>query len=74
MRLLGHQNWLRFGIRDRIIRYFVNPDTINSWEYETDFFGLSYKGNLNTFLDWFVYFYGAYEKEVLFFFTGLTER
>ncbi|MFI5331355.1 MAG: FkbM family methyltransferase [Desulfobaccales bacterium] len=74
MRFLGHQNWLRFGIRDRIIRYFVNPDTINSWEYETDFFGLRYKGNLNTFLDWFVYFYGAYEKEVLFFLRDLVSN
>ena len=71
MRFLGHQNWLRFGLRDRIIRYFTKPDTINSWEYETDFFGLRYKGNLNTFLDWSVYFYGAYEKEVLFFLRDL---
>jgi FkbM family methyltransferase len=74
MRFLGHQDWLRFGIRDRIIRYLVNPDTINSWEYETDFFGFRYRGNLNTFLDWFVYFYGAYEKEVLFFLRDLLSN
>lgn len=27
-----------------------------------DFFGLRYQGNLNNFIDWSVYFYGAYEK------------
>src|SRR5208337_2323840 len=74
MRFLGHQHWLKFGLRDRIIRYFANPDTMNSWEYETDFFGLKYKGNLNTFIDWSVYFYGAYEREVLFFLRDLLRN
>ena len=74
MRFLGHQDWLRFGLRDRIIRYFVNPDIVSSWEFETDFFGLRYKGNLNTFLDWVVYFYGAYEKEGLFFLRDLVSQ
>jgi len=74
MRFLGHQEWLRFGFRDLIIRYFVNLDIISSWEYETNFFGFRYKGNLNSFLDWYVYFYGAYEKEVLFFLRDLVSK
>jgi FkbM family methyltransferase len=65
LRLLGHQDWLAFGVRDRIIRYFVNPDTVAGQEFETDFLGLKYQGNLNTFIDWSVYFYGAYEKGII---------
>ena len=66
LRRFGHLDWLAFGIRDRIIRYFVNPDTVEGKEFVTDFFGLQYQGNLNTFIDWSVYFYGAYEKECYF--------
>ena len=28
VKTFGHQDWLAFGVRDRIIRYFVNPDTV----------------------------------------------
>jgi len=44
LRLFGHQDWLAFGIRDRIIRHFVNPDTVEAKEFETDFFGLNTRG------------------------------
>jgi len=66
LRLLGHQDWLAFGVRDRIIRYLVNPDTVDGQEFETEFFGWKYQGNLNTFIDWSVYFYGAYEKGIIY--------
>lgn len=71
--LIAHQDWIRFGIRDRILRKYCNPDTVGSTEFETDFFGLKYKGNLNSFLDWSVFFYGAYEKEYLFFLKNLVK-
>jgi len=73
LRLFGHLDWLAFGIRDRIIRYFVNPDTVEGKEFETDFFGLKYQGNLNTFIDWSVYFYGAYEKGILFLMRDIVK-
>ena len=59
---LGHQEWLRFGLRDRIIRFFHNPDTCNSETFEVPFFGLRYSGNFDTFIDWSTYYYGAYSK------------
>jgi FkbM family methyltransferase len=73
LRLFGHLDWLAFGIRDRIIRYFVNPDTVEGKEFETDFFGLRYQGNLNTFIDWSVYFYGAYEKDILYLMRDIVK-
>jgi FkbM family methyltransferase len=74
LRIFGHQDWLAFGVRDRIIRYFVNPDTVEGKEFETDFFGLKYQGNLNTFIDWSVYFYGAYEKAILFLLKDIVKE
>ena len=66
LRKLGYINWIPFGIKDRIIRFFVNPDLQQSQEFEVDFFGKIYRGNLNTFIDWSVYFYGAYNRQELF--------
>jgi FkbM family methyltransferase len=57
-----------------IIRYFVNPDTVEGQDFEVDFFGLKYQGNLNTFIDWSVYFYGAYEKDILFLMRDIVKE
>ena len=73
LRLFGHLDWLSFGLRDKTIRYFVNPDTVEGKEFEQDFFGLKYRGNLNTFIDWSVYFYGAYEKGILFLMKDIVK-
>jgi hypothetical protein len=37
LKLLASQNWLRFGIRDRVIRMCCSPDTTISTEFVTDF-------------------------------------
>ncbi len=73
-RWLGRQDWIRYGIRDRILRRYCNPDTAPSKAFETDFFGLKYRGNLNSFLDWIVYFYGAYEKQNLFLYRDIVNK
>ena len=73
LRLFGHMDWIAFGIRDRIIRYFANPETVAGTEFETNFFGLTYRGKLNAFIDWSVFFYGAYEKEILFLMRDLVK-
>jgi FkbM family methyltransferase len=72
LRWLGHQDWLGLETRRRIIKNFVNHNTIGPWEFETDFFGLKYQGNLNDLIDWFVYFFGAYEKAELFLLRDLV--
>lgn len=72
LRLLGRVELIPFGIRDRVIRSFVNPDTYQSYEFVTDFFRFKYKGNLNSYIDWAVYFYGAYSKLELFLLRDLV--
>ena len=65
LRWLGHQDWLPLEARRRVIKKFVNHNTVGSQEFETDFYGLRYRGNLAELIDWFVFFFGAYEKEEL---------
>jgi hypothetical protein len=59
LRLVGHQQWLRG--RDRVLRAFSHPDHQKSHAFETDFFGHSYSGNLANFIDWNVFYYGAFQ-------------
>jgi FkbM family methyltransferase len=65
LQILGRLQWLRFGVRDRIIRFFHNPDTTAPEPFEVDFFGARYAGNFDSFLDWSVFYYGAYTGEEL---------
>ncbi|MDD3579717.1 MAG: FkbM family methyltransferase [Desulfobacca sp.] len=72
LRCLGHQEWLSVELRRRIIKKFVNHNTVGSQKFEIDFFGLRYRGNLTELIDWFVYFFGAYEKQELFLLRDLV--
>lgn len=71
LRWLGHQDWLRYGLRERVLRRFCNPDSAPPLEFEVDFFGARYVGRLDSFLDWCVYFYGAFEKQELYLLRDL---
>lgn len=65
LRLFGHQDWIRYGVRDRVLRRFCRPEAAPSHDFEVGFYGLRYQGNLRSYLDWVVYFYGAYAKQEL---------
>jgi FkbM family methyltransferase len=60
---IGRQDWLRG--RDRILRAFVHPDYQKPLAFETDFFGHSYTGNMTNFIDWTVFYYGAFNVHEL---------
>lgn len=63
---LGHCRRIPFGIRDRIIRAIAPPNAAGR-DFTVPFFGQLYAGNLSSFIDWSVYFYGAYEGALLGF-------
>jgi FkbM family methyltransferase len=63
LRRIGHQNWLRG--RDRILRAFSHPENQQPFTFEIDFFGQSYTGNLTNFIDWTVFYYGAFNVHEL---------
>lgn len=74
LRFLGHITFLRFGLRERLIRYFANPDNKINYSFIVKFYNTIYKGNLNCYLDWNVFFYGAYEKSELSFYKKILKK
>ncbi len=60
LRFIGRH--LHFRGRERLIRFFVHPDAEIDHRFEVDFFGFRYRGNLDVYADWNVYFYGAYAR------------
>lgn len=72
LRLVARQRWIRFGGRDRVLRLFVPPSKAPTLEYEAPFYGRRYRGNLSSYMDWMVFFYGAYEREELFLLRDLA--
>lgn len=65
LQLFGRLDWIRFGVRNRVIYFFNHPDRARSRPFECDFFGARYQGDLNNFIDWHVFHYGAYCPEEL---------
>lgn len=43
------------------------------FDFTTDFFGLRYEGNMRNLHDQHIFYYGAYEKPILFFFRDLVQ-
>ena len=58
----NNQTWRKFLYR-QLRRNGQTPD----YAFSKDFYGLKYKGNLNNNIDANVFFYGAFEKPLLFF-------
>jgi len=71
LRGIGRQHWLRG--RDRILRFFADPDSHPPEQFETDFFGIPYTGNLANFIDWTVFYYGAYSTNELSLLAALAD-
>ena len=65
LRWLGHQRWLRYGVRDRLLRLLRNPERASGRAFEVPFAGFVYPGRMNRWIDWIVYYYGAYELDEL---------
>ena len=64
-RWIGRRRWIRFGIRNRLARLVHDPDRAISEEFTVPFFGLRYVGNFASFIDWSVYYFGAYSEAEL---------
>jgi FkbM family methyltransferase len=71
LQFIGHQHWLRG--RDRILRAFSHPDHQKPQAFETDFFGRTYSGNMTNFIDWTVFYYGAFNIQELSLLAELAD-
>jgi len=70
---LGRMRFLRFGVRDRIIRFLDNPSMAENESFEVPFFGMIYSGKFSSYIDWNVYYYGAYAREELQLYSDMIE-
>lgn len=62
-----HNTILPLAVRHSIYRKLRRRGVAPREDFEIDFFGLRYKGNIINEIDANVYFYGAFEKPMLFF-------
>jgi FkbM family methyltransferase len=62
LRWIACRHSIRVGIRDRLVRHFDHPESALSEEFSTPFFEYTYFGNKSCFIDWNVYYYGAYSR------------
>src|SRR5665213_3639465 len=74
LRFVGHVEFIPMGLRIWIINQVYRAEYSPSQPFEVDFFSLKYRGNLNCFVDWYVYFFGAHEKESLFLLRDLISQ
>lgn len=65
LRFWGRQRWLPFGVRDRVLRFFAAPESMQGRTKTINYFGQTYECDLGSFVDWMICFYGAYELGVL---------
>lgn len=72
LRLVGHANYLPYGLRLRMIKLFCASEDVGYYPFEIDFFGLRYPGNLGSYIDWNVFFFGAYERQTLLLLEDLV--
>ena len=71
LRYFGRREWIRYGVRFAVLRRFWDPYTPHVQTFELGFFDLRYQGDFECYLDWYVYFFGAYEKEELYLLRDL---
>lgn len=72
MRLLGTQHWISFGLRYRVIRFIVGDSKGTRHDFRVNFFDHVYSGNLGSHIDWHIYFFGSYERHILFLLRDLA--
>jgi FkbM family methyltransferase len=70
----GRCEILPFRLRRNLIRRFIDDRTVASRPFQVNFHGLSYTGNLNTLIDWYVFFFGGFEKYMLAFMADFARR
>lgn|GEM_PF-138494 len=61
------QEWLPSALRKEAYKKLSARGCAPDAPFERDFFGLRYQGNLNNGIEFAIYYYGAFEKPLLFF-------
>lgn len=72
LRLIGRQTLINRG-KIKLLHMLAAPEKLHSQRFTCDFFGLRYSGDVANWVDWNVYFNGAYEPEFLQLLTDCAE-
>jgi FkbM family methyltransferase len=72
LQAIGRCDLLPFRFRKKLIRRFFDYEKISTRPFQIDFHGLLFTGDLSSFIDWSVFFFGAYEKYVLGFMNAFA--
>lgn len=74
LRAISRLSWIRRGLRYRLLRPFAHWSRIKPYQFECDFYGTRYRGDLSHHIDWHVYFFGAYENCELKLLEQISKR
>jgi FkbM family methyltransferase len=66
-KFLWQQTWFSPRYGKALYKKICAEDSAPSFPFSTDFFGLKYQGNLNNSIEFNIYYYGAFEKPLLYF-------
>lgn len=64
LRLIGHQRIINRG-KVKLLHKLVRPSAKRGHRFTTDFFGFRYSGDVANWIDWNVYFTGAFARNEL---------
>ena len=64
-RWIGSTEWLRLGVRRRLVRTVAHHSTVPSTPFEVTFRGGKYRGDIANTQEWHVFFFGGYELPAL---------
>ena len=73
-RLLWRQPWLPPRYQRSLYKMLCERGEVLDVPFRTDFFGLRYEGNLNNNIEFNLYYFGAFEKALLFFLRDTLAR
>jgi FkbM family methyltransferase len=66
-KLIWRQNWIPLRLKKTAYKTLSKSGQAPSAPFESDFYGLRYRGNLNNGIEFALFYYGAFEKPLLYF-------
>lgn len=72
LRLIGTRHWLSLSLRYRLITLFASIPPGSAYPFSVRFFGHRYGGDLASHIDWYIYFFGSYERYILLLLRDLA--
>ncbi len=73
-RMLWRQNWISLRLKKSIHRHLKEQGDAPDAPFRVNFFGLQYEGNLSSGIEFAIYYYGAFEKPLLYFLRDVTRQ